>query len=159
MRKVNSNDLPELTWQSPKGKFQGAGKQVSEALGWNSDSASARDRHPFVVEILRIAPGQTPYVFHSHSAQWEFYHVLSGGGSVRHDDGTTAIVAGDAFIFGPGEAHQLINDSGEDLVVYVIANDPVGESGYYPDSKKWIVRSPERQIIRSENLDYYDGEE
>ena len=62
MRKVNSNDLPELTWQSPKGKFQGAGKQVSEALGWNADSPSARDRHPFVVEILRVPPGQTPYV-------------------------------------------------------------------------------------------------
>ena len=159
MRKVNSNDLSELTWQSPKGKCQGAGKQVSEALGWNSDSGNARDRHPFVVEILRIAAGQTPYVFHSHSAQWEFYHVISGRGSVRHDKGTTAIITGDAFIFSPGEAHQLINNSGEDLVVYVIANDPVGESSYYPDSKKWIVRSPERQIIRSENLDYYDGEE
>ena len=78
---------------------------------------------------------------------------------MRHDEGTTAIVAGDAFIFGPGEAHQLINDSRDDLVVYVIANDPIGESSYYPESKKWIVRSPERQIIRSENLDYFDGEE
>jgi hypothetical protein len=41
----------------------------------------------------------------------------------------------------------------------VIADNPIGESGYYPDSKKWIVRSPERRILRSDALDYYDGEE
>ena len=35
----------------------------------------------------------------------------------------------------------------------------MNESGYYPDSKKWIVRTPERRLIRSEGLDYLDGEE
>lgn len=159
MKKVNTHELEELTWKSPKGKFQGAGKEVSQALGWNPDAPSARDRHPFAVEILRVAPGQTPYVYHSHSAQWEFYHVISGSGLARDENGHTPIVAGDAFIYGPGEAHQLINNGTSDLVVYVIADNPIGESSYYHDSKKWIVRSPERQIIRGENLDYYDGEE
>jgi hypothetical protein len=32
-------------------------------------------------------------------------------------------------------------------------------STYYPDSQKWSVRSPERRIISSEPLDYFDGEE
>ncbi len=159
MRKINTNKLEELTWASPKGKFKGAGKQVSEALGWDPNAAAARDRHPFVVEILRIAAGQTPYAFHSHSAQWEFYHVIAGSGLVRHDNGEAPIEAGDAFLFGPGEAHQLINNGSDDLVLYVIADNPVGESSYFPKSQKWIVRSPERRIIRSEDLDYYDGEE
>ncbi len=159
MRKINSKDLEEYSWTSPKGKFQGAGKDLSEALGWNPSSADARDRHPFAVEILRIPPGQTPYVYHSHSAQWEFYHVISGRGLARDQGGHTPIESGDAFLFGPGEAHQLINNSGEDLVIHVIADNPIGESGYYPDSQKWIVRSPERRLIRSESLDYYDGEE
>jgi uncharacterized cupin superfamily protein len=53
----------------------------------------------------------------------------------------------------------MINDSAEDLIVYVIADNPVGESCYYPDSKKWLVRSPERRLIRSQDLDYLDGEE
>ena len=159
MRKINSNTLEELSWMSPKGKFQGAGKQVSEALGWNQASADPRDRHPFVVEILRIAPGQTPYPYHSHSAQWEFYHVLSGRGLARDESGQTPIEAGDAFIFGPGHAHQLSNNGEEDLIVYVIADDPIGESGYYPDSQKWIVRSPERRLFRGPPLDYYEGEE
>lgn len=159
MRKINTKDLEEYSWTSPKGKFRGAGKDLSEGLGWDPASANARDRHPFAVEILRIPPGQTPYVYHSHSAQWEFYHVISGGGLARDEGGHTPIESGDAFLFGPGEAHQLINNSVEDLVVYVIADNPIGESCYYPDSQKWIVRSPERRLIRSESLDYYEGEE
>ena len=49
--------------------------------------------------------------------------------------------------------------STEDLVLYVVADNPTNESCYYPDSKKWIVYSPERRLMRSEALDYYDGEE
>ena len=159
MRKVNTNDMHELSWTSPKGKFAGAGKQVSEALGRKPLSTDLLERHPFDVEILRVPPGKAPYVYHSHSAQWEFYHVISGRGIARHKDGTTPVETGDAFIFQPGEPHQITNNGSEDLVLYVIADNPIGESSYYPDSKKWVVRSPERAIIRSENLDYFDGEE
>ncbi|PYJ10586.1 MAG: cupin [Verrucomicrobia bacterium] len=159
MNKVNTKEMTELSWSSPKGKFVGAGKQVSEALGRKPTSTDLMERHPFDIEILRVPPGKAPYVYHSHSAQWEFYHVISGRGSVRHKDGTTPIEAGDAFIFKPGEPHQVTNDGSEDFVLYVVADNPIGESSYYPGSKKWIVRSPERAIIRSENLDYFDGEE
>ena len=159
MKKVNSNELEEYSWTSPKGKFAGAGKELSEALGWDAQGADARARHPFAVEILRLAPGQTPYPYHSHAAQWEFYHVISGQGVVRHQEGTTAIQAGDAFIFKPGEPHQITNNSQQDLVLYVVADNPIGESYYYPDSRKWGVNSPERRIIRSDALNYYDGEE
>jgi hypothetical protein len=81
MRKVNTKTLPELSWSSPKGKFCGAGKEISEALGRNPRSTDLRERHPFDVEILRIPPGKSPYPYHSHSAQWEFYHVISGQGN------------------------------------------------------------------------------
>jgi len=158
-RKVNTKELPELSWSSPKGKFAGAGIEISEALGRQPQSTDLMQRHPFDVEILRLTPGQTPYPFHSHSAQWEFYHVISGKGIVRHDGGTTAIEQGDAFIFLPGQAHQLINDGSEDLLVYVVADNPIGESSYFPDSQKWTVRSPEVKRIRSQPLDYFDGEE
>ena len=63
------------------------------------------------------------------------------------------------FIFEPDQPHQLINNSTEDLVVYVVADNPIGESNYFPDSGKWFVRSPERRLMRSEALEYYDGEE
>ena len=159
MLKVNTNSMVELSWSSPKGKFAGAGKEVSEALGRKPLSTDLKERHPFDVEILRIPPGKSPYPYHSHSAQWEFYHVISGKGFARHKDGMTPIEPGDAFIFEPGQPHQLTNDGLEDLVLYVVADNPIGESCHYPDSKKWIVRSPERRLIRSEALDYYDGEE
>ena len=159
MRKINTKDIEEYSWSSPKGTFQGTGKGLSEALGRNPLSSDLNERHPFDVEICRIPAGQKPYPYHSHSAQWEFYHVISGTGSVRHKDGTTAIEAGDAFIFRPDEPHQLFADSAEDLVLYVVADNPVGESCHYPDSNKWLVRSPERRLMRSESLDYFDGEE
>jgi uncharacterized cupin superfamily protein len=159
MRKVNTKDIAELSWSSPKGKFVGAGTEISEALGRKPFSTDLKERHPFDVEICRIPPGKTPYPYHSHSAQWEFYHVISGKGIVRHKDGTTPVEAGDAFIFQPDEPHQLTNDGSQDLVLYVVADNPIGESNYFPDSQKWTVRSPERRLIRSENLDYFDGEE
>ena len=33
MRKINASSLTEMTWSSPGGKFGGAGKEISEALG------------------------------------------------------------------------------------------------------------------------------
>ncbi len=159
MRKVNVNTIAEITWSSPKGKFCGTGKEISEELGRKPLSTDLRERHPFDVEICRVPPGKTPYPFHAHSAQWEFYHVISGKGQVRHQEGTTPIEPGDAFIFEPGQPHQLINDSTEDLVLYVVADNPIGEVWYYPDSKKWGVPVPERRFVRSTALDYYDGEE
>ena len=159
MRKVNSNTVPEYSWSSPKGKYAGAGKELSEELGRKPLSTDLRERHPFDVEICRVQPGQTPYPYHSHSAQWEFYHVISGSGVVRHKDGNTPIETGDAFIFEPGEPHQIANNGSEDLLLYVVADNPIGESCHYPDSQKWLVRSPERRLMRSGSLDYYDGEE
>jgi uncharacterized cupin superfamily protein len=159
MHKVNTNKIAEITWSSPKGKFVGAGKEISEELGRKPQSTDLMERHPFDVEICRIPAGKTPYPYHSHSAQWEFYHVISGKGIVRHKDGTTPIESGDAFIFQPGEPHQLTSDNSQELVLYVVADNPIGESYHYPDSKKWSVPLPERKNIRSEGLDYYDGEE
>lgn len=159
MIKVNTNSLEEISWSSPKEKFGGAGKQVSEALGRKPPSTDLNERHPFDVEICRIPAGKTPYPYHSHSAQWEFYHVLSGKGMVRDETGETSIETGDAFIFKPGEPHQITNLSTEDLILYVVADNPIGDACHYPDSNKWNVPIPKRMLIRSESLDYYDGEE
>ena len=45
------------------------------------------------------------------------------------------------------------------LIVYVVADNTIGESTYFQGSNKWVVQSPERKIIRSGDLDYFDGEE
>jgi hypothetical protein len=54
---------------------------------------------------------------------------------------------------------MLVQLQERDLVVYVVADNPIGKCSYYPDSKKWLMRSPQRRLIRSESLEYYDGEE
>jgi uncharacterized cupin superfamily protein len=159
MRKINSKEIDESVWESPKGKYGGGGKHISVALGRDSLSTDIRKRHPFDVEICRIPAGKANCPYHSHSAQWEFYHVLSGAASARHQGGTTRIEAGDSFLFEPGEPHQIINDGAEDLLYLVVADNPIGESAYYPDTGKWLVRSPAIKYIRSQGLDYYEGEE
>lgn len=122
MKKVNTTKMGEVTWSSPKGKFAGAGKEISEELGRNPQSTDLNERHPFDVEISRISPGKTPCPYHSHSAQWEFYHVISGSGIVRDKDGTTSIEPGDAFIFRPNEPHQITNPA-ERSITMTARND------------------------------------
>lgn len=159
MKKVNTRYIEAESDTSPKGAFAASTIGLSLALGRDAMSTDLDKRHPFDVEISRIPPGKKLCPYHSHSAQWEFYHVISGRGTVRHEGGTTDVEPGDAFIFKPGEPHQMINNGKEDFVFYVIADNPIGDSCHYPDSGKWLVRSPERKLIRSEGLDYYDGEE
>ena len=153
MHKVNTLRIAEFTWSSPEGELIGAGIEISEELGRKPDSTDLSERHPFDVEICRIPPGKTPYTCHSHSAQWESYHVISGSGVVRHKEGTTPIEVGDAFLFKPNEPHQITNDGAQDLILYVVDDNPLGESYYHPDSNEWTVRIPVRTVIRSEAQD------
>lgn len=159
MQLINTRDVPEQFWSSPGGRYASGDRNLSEALGRQPASTDLNLRHPFDVELCRVPPGKAACPYHSHSAQWEFYHVVSGQGTVRHAEGLTPVGPGDAFLFRPGEAHQIRNDGEADLVLYLIADNPVGESCHYPDSGKWLVRSPERRLLRSEALDYLDGEE
>jgi mannose-6-phosphate isomerase-like protein (cupin superfamily) len=126
--KINTNDLAELTWTGPDGHTVIAGKQVSEALGRLPESTDPNERHPFDVEIQRIPANTEATYFHTHSKQWEFYHVLSGSGTVLHDGGTDPIVPGDAFVFKPGEAHQ-VTAGPAGITMYVVADNPVGDKG------------------------------
>jgi len=142
-----------------EGKVHRCGQRDFRGVGTQARVHRPQRAASFDVEILRIPPGKAPYSYHSHSAQWEFYHVISGSGVVRHKDGTTPIEAGDAFIFKPGEPHQITNDTTEDMILYVVADNPIGDTYYQPDSNKWGVPIPERRNVRSQPLDYFDGEE
>src|SRR5205085_10422479 len=131
----------------------------SEALGRDPNSLDLPKRWPFDLELSRIAPGKTNFPFHAHSAQWEMYLIVSGKGTVRDKDGTSDVVAGDAFIFGPNEPHQITNSGDAELVYYVIADNPIGESGYYADSRKWKVNRGSqayRVVIKGDETDYCD---
>ena len=162
MKKVNLNAVREDPWQSPKGKYAISFRGISEALGRDPASLDLTKRWPFDLEWNRLPPGKPNFPYGGHSAQWEMYLVVSGNGTVRDKSGTSSVVAGDAFIFGPDEPHQITNTGDVDLIYYVIADNPIGESNYYPDSKKWKVQktSPaDRVVIKGGETDYFDGEE
>ena len=162
MRKINVSEIKEEPWQSPRGKYAASFKGISEALGRDPQSLDLSKRHPFDLEITRLPPGKINFPYHAHSAEWELYLVISGNGTVRDRDDTTDIAAGDAFMFRPNEPHQIINSGTEDLIYYVIADNPIGESGYYLDSGKWKVNktsAADRVVIKGHDTDYFDGEE
>ena len=162
MKKVNLDQVKEEPWQSPKGKYAVSFTGISEALGRDPSSLDLTKRWPFDLELNRMLPGKSNFPFHAHAAQWEMYLIVSGTGSVRDKDGTTDVVAGDAFIFGPNEPHQITNSGDVDLIYYVIADNPIGESGYYPESGKWKVNKTsqaDRVVIKGDETDYFVGEE
>jgi uncharacterized cupin superfamily protein len=161
MRKANLNEIAEEERKSPKGKFQKYVKDISIALGRDRESLDLAKRHPFDLAMVRIPKGKSYCPYHSHGAESELYLVISGRGSVRDRNGFTEVGPGDAFFFGPGEAHQLTNAGEEDFAYYVIADNPRGDSCYYPDSGKWAVQceGAEEAIVQGKVADYYQGEE
>jgi uncharacterized cupin superfamily protein len=162
MLKININEIKEEPWQSPGGTYAVSFKGISEALGREAASLDLSKRHPFDLEWSRVPRGKCNFPYHAHSAQWELYFVISGNGIVRHKDGQTEVFPGDAFVFGPDEPHQITNSGDEDLIYYVVADNPIGESTYYPDSGKWKMNkssAADRVVIKGQETDYFDGEE
>jgi uncharacterized cupin superfamily protein len=161
MQKINIKDIRVRERQSPNGKFGRVSKDISIALGRDPESFDLRKRHPFDLALVSIPKGKSLCPYHSHSAESELYLVVSGKGTIRDKDGTTTVTAGDAFFFGPGEAHQLTNAGEEDFIYYVIADNPRGDSCYYPDSGKFAVmkEGTDEVIVKGTETDYFDGEE
>ena len=161
MKKVHLNEIKERERQSPKGKYQKFVKDISVALGREADSLDLARRHPFDLALVRIPKGKSYCPYHSHGAETELYLVVSGRGAVRDSNGSTEVAAGDSFLFGPGEAHQLSNAGDDDFIYYVIADNPREDSCYYPDSGKFAVRkeSDDYVIIQGREADYFEGEE
>ena len=166
MRKINVKDVPEQEKESPKGKFRRITKNISIALGREPESLDLSKRHPFDLALVRIPKGKSLCPYHAHAAESELYVVVSGRGQVRDKNGVTEVEPGDAFLFQPGEPHQLSNGGNEDFVYYVIADNPrsggvTGDSCYYPDSGKWAVAREgcEELIVKGNETDYFDGEE
>jgi len=161
VKKVNLNDVEWQERQSPKGKFHKFVKDISIALGREKESLDLAKRWPFDLALVRIPKGKIYCPYHGHSAESEMYLVVSGKGKVRDKDGWTEVGAGDAFFFGPGQAHQHANAGEEDFVYYVIADNPIGDQCYYPDSGKFAVwrENGEEVIVKGTEADYFDGEE
>ncbi|MFA5057249.1 MAG: cupin domain-containing protein [Opitutaceae bacterium] len=156
-RKLHPDDLPWVTWQSPKGKYRESYKDLSGALG-DVLNGWPRTGHPFNLTLSRVPPGHAVCPFHIHGTQWELFLILGGTGTARAADLRQAVTTGDVFLHPPGEPHQIINTGTTDLEFYLIADNPPVDVWRYPDSDKWGLREP-RKIFRMAEADYWDGEE
>lgn len=159
MHLVNQSIVPVERRSSPKGVFEIIRKHISVALGTTRDVGPWGGGHPFEVELARIPPGKKGFPYHSHAAQTEYYVVLAGNGLVTDEQGeVTPVKAGDHFVFLPGEAHQIANDSAADLEYLVIADNNRADVTSYPNTGKRHMK-PEMLCIRPVKADYYEGEE
>lgn len=138
---------------SPGGRYRASFKTLSRALtAWPTIPTSSAqpfpETRPFDVDLFRIPPGARPFPRHAHSAQWEYYIVLSGTGRmILEGDGDIAMTAGAHIIQPPGWVHTIENTGSCDLSYYVIATNPCVESVHYPDSGKWAI-NPFDKVFR-----------
>ena len=148
MKKVNFANIPVGVYKSPKGKFGIRFQDTSRKIG--------RRGVPFEFELVTIKPGTANFPYHLHTADWEMYVIVSGTGQIRLPAGKQKIRPGDVLLCPPNEPHQIINNGKRDLKYYVIANNPVSDICYYPDSKKWMLPG---KCVTVRKAKYHDGEE
>lgn len=89
----------------------------------------------FGVNLTRLAPGAISALRHAHARQDEFIHVLEGTPTLVTDAGETLLAPGmcAGFRAGSGDAHQLVNRSGADVLYLEVGDRSPGDSATYPD--------------------------
>ena len=89
----------------------------------------------FGVNLTRLAPGAVSSLRHAHARQDEFVFILEGCPTLITNEGPTRLSPGmcAGFRAGTGNAHTLINETGEDVVYLEIGDRTSGDVVTYPD--------------------------
>jgi uncharacterized cupin superfamily protein len=127
-RVVNIDEL-KLEPGSKGDKFEWRSARIGPKLG-------AKDLG-YSYDVL--PPGKAGCPFHSHHAEEEMFFIVKGTGTLRYGNDTRKVRAGDFICCptgGPDTAHQLVNDSTDDLAYISISTMAPAEICEYPDSKK-----------------------
>jgi len=105
---------------------------------------AGRRKHPlgdlfgltnFGVNLTRLAPGAVSSLRHAHTKQDEFVYILQGHPTLHTDEGRTRLSPGmcAGFKAATGNAHRLLNETGEDVVYLEVGDRTPGDEGSYPD--------------------------
>ena len=113
-----------------------------------------------------VPPGKRACPFHSHRAEEEMFFIVRGTGTLRYGSETRGIRAGDVICCptgGPETAHQIINDSTEELAYLSVSTMMPAEVCEYPDSQKigaFGVREPRMRHMTEGGaaVDYWKDE-
>ena len=111
-----------------------------------------------------VPPGKRSCPFHSHRAEEEMFFIVRGSGTLRYGSESRKIRAGDVICCptgGPETAHQIVNDSGEELAYLSISTMKPVEICEYPDSNKVGSYADGFNQMRrgGESVPYWDGED
>ncbi|MFV1998056.1 MAG: cupin domain-containing protein [Acidiferrobacterales bacterium] len=89
----------------------------------------------FGVNLTRLAPDAVSALRHAHARQDEFIYILSGSPTLLTDEGRTRLSPGmcAGFRAGTSNAHNLINETAEEVVYLEIGDRTPGEEVTYPD--------------------------
>jgi len=156
-RVVNIDELKLEHFSAVDGKFESDAVRIGPLLG-AKDLGYSYDVVP---------PGKRSCPFHSHRAEEEMFFIVKGTGTLRYGNETRRIRAGDVIccpVGGPETAHQIVNDSNEDLAYISVSTMMPAEVCEYPDSKKvgaygGVTPSRLRHMTRTDaHLDYWTDE-
>jgi uncharacterized cupin superfamily protein len=89
----------------------------------------------FGVNLTRLAPGAATALRHAHTRQDEFVYVVEGYPVLVTNDGEEWLSPGmcAGFPAGTGNAHHLVNRTGDDVVLLEVGDRTPGDEAAYPD--------------------------
>ena len=160
MEKVNAWDLEWTTTERGETEFRR--KQLAAAAGGGEIGCS----------LYELPEGRRSWPYHYHTANDEALFVLEGDGTLRHDDESVSLAAGDyvALPAGEGGGHRVVNDSAGTLRYLAVSTMNEPDVTVYPDSEKIGVfvgsppggrdaRSVHGYYRRDDAVDYWTDEE
>ena len=107
--------LQEVDAQKVERNHGGTGPIEFRRLLTRSDFAAPIDFVDFTV----IPPGSTIGI-HQHNGNEEIYFIAAGNPLVGVDDQETRLTRGSIAVVRSGQTHHLLNDTGENVEIFVI---------------------------------------
>jgi uncharacterized cupin superfamily protein len=87
----------------------------------------------FGVNLTRLMPGGESALLHRHSKQDEFIYILKGEPTLVTETAEVQLSPGMCAGFpASGEAHQLVNRTGEDVLYLEVGDRTPSDEGSYP---------------------------
>ena len=112
----------------------------------------------FGVNLTRLAPNSASSLRHSHSKQDEFVYIVQGRPTLHTDEGRTQLAPGMCAGFRAltGNAHNLVNETEEDVLYLEIGDrTPGDEVAYADDDLKLVpVGDGRRQFVHKDGTPY-----
>lgn len=89
----------------------------------------------FGINLTRLKPNAISALRHAHSKQDEFMYILQGYPTLKSNDGNMKLSPGMCIGFpaGKDDAHNLVNETTEDVLYLEVGDRTLGDEAIYPD--------------------------